>query len=143
MQVYQLLVEAYSTRYGELQEKNSYKCEVYASIEKAVKEGKNWLNSKLERLYEMSNYCTKEKNDLTLQDLLEDNLIFYDFRVIELDPVYADNFVVPEHEYECKEIPPTHTNYIYNIAGKLQYKILEYRSNKSNFGYQITQYPRR
>lgn len=141
MVIYHLEVEAYSTKFGDLQEKNSYESEVHSTLEKALERGKEWLEKRINYLYEHSSYCTKESS-LTLQDMIKDEMIYYSFKITEMDPVYADNFEIPKYEYECKGLPPTHIVNHYNLEGELQYTFLEYLSNKYyGSGYVITRYP--
>ncbi len=139
--VYHLKVQANSKRYGELIEKDSFYTEVYSNLEKAIEKGKEWLANKINHIYEESGYCTKGKDSLTLKDMFDDEEIYYCFEIVELEPEYAENFKIPDHEYECKNLNPTHIVHYYNLEGKLLYKDLEYRSNKSGFAYVITRYP--
>lgn len=139
MIVYHLEVEAYSTRFGELQEKNSHESGVYSTIENALGRGKEWLEERINYLYKDSSYCTKE-NSLTLQDMIKDEMIYYSFKITEIDPVYADNFEIPEYEYECEELQPTHIINYYNLEGKLQYTSVEY-TYQNGIGYFFEKQP--
>jgi hypothetical protein len=141
MKVYHLKVQAYSNMYGELIERDSFFSEVYSNLDKAVENGRIWIKNKIQELYEKSDYCVNGKNTLTMKDFLDDNKVSYNFRIIEFDPEYAENFETPLYEFECKNLEPTHIIYYYDLEGKLLYKDLEYRSNKGGFAHVFTRYP--
>ena len=140
--IYHLIVKAHSTRYGNLIELDNNYTNVYSTLDRAVEVGTNWLRNKIKRLYEESNYCTREKDTLTIQDMLDENEIYYNFSVTEFNPRYADNFEVPDHEYECKHYAPSHIEYSYNLEGQLQYKELQYRYHNGYSGHYFTRFPR-
>ena len=138
--VFHLEIEVYNSRYGDLIERDNFFNGVYSTLEKAVSEGKNWLDKRLQDIYQNSDYCTKEKDTLTLQDMLDDEIISYCFKVTELDPVYAESFEVPDMEYKCKDLAPTHIIYYYNLQGDLERRYFEYLSPKGGYGYIIQRY---
>jgi len=142
MLVYHLEVEAYSREYGELKEKHSNKTGVYSTLEKALEEGKEFLERRFKRIYEGSNYCTQDKDSLKLEDMLRDDEIYYLLQITEIDPEYADNYEMKNYEYECIGLQPTHKIYCYNYKAELEYTELEYQHQQSGSGHVIIRYPR-
>ncbi len=139
MKVYHLEVQANSTRYGELIENNSYYSDVFSTLKKAINEGKDFLERRIRILYENSGYCVAEdENPLTIQDMINDGEIYYTFTVTEINPEYADSFRIPDAEYKCRDLEPTHIKNYYNMYGKLKYSDIEYRGPWS---YVIRRYP--
>lgn len=132
--VYLLQTEAYSTRYGELQEKYSTKSGVYSTQEIAIEKGKEWLTERLEELHKSIDV------EGTIQDLIDWHAIYYEFKVTEIDPEYADNYVLAEHRYDCESELPTHTEYYYNFKGELISKYYEYRDCYDGESYMTNAY---
>jgi len=128
--VYLLQVEAYTNKYGELQEKESTKVGVYSTRNMAIQQGLKWLNERLKYLKESS--LLEEP----LEEILGGNTIYYDFKVIETNPEYADNYEFPENFYECENDIPTHIVYKYDFNGELLLKTFEYRDYKHNQSYE-------
>lgn len=139
--VFHLEVQAYSTRYGDLVERDSYYSGVYSTMKRAVEEGMRFINKKFKDIYQQSDYCTKEKDSSTLEDMIKDDMIYYNFTVTRLSPYYADHFVTPGSEYKCKNLKPTHTIFNYDYKGNLKYTELQYLHNDGGLGYVITRYP--
>lgn len=138
--VYHLEVCAYSHRYGDLIENDSYYSDVFSTLKKAVAEGKWWLDRKIQDLYQESGYCTQREDSLTIEDMIKDKAIYYYFKVTSLSPYYADNFEISSSEYKCKNLRPTHIVSFFDLKGNFKYKDLEYRSKDGGFGYVIRRY---
>ena len=133
--VYHLEVVAYNNRYGVLIDRDSYYTGVYSTLEKAVDEGLCFINKRFKDIYQQSDYCTNEEDTLTLEDMFKDDMIFYNFKITELDPMYADNFTAPKEEKDCKGLKPTHIIYYYDYDGKLKNKEIEHIDKSGKFGY--------
>ncbi len=138
--VYHLEVQAYNNCYGNLIDRDSFYSGVYSTLEKALEEGKWFINKRFKDIYEQSDYCTNEEDTLTLEDMLKDDMITYHFKVTELDPVYADNFNPPKMEYMCRDLKPTHTVYYYDYKGKLKFYELNYLDKDGGWGYTTLRY---
>ena len=119
--VYLLQLEAYSTRYGQLQEKYGSESGVYSKQEIAIEKGKEWLSERLEELHKSIDV------EGTIQDLIDWHAIYYEFKITEIDPEYADSYELPRYRYDCEKELPTHTEYYYNFKGELIRKNHEYR----------------
>lgn len=142
MNVYRLEIEAYNTRFGDLRERNSFYSDVFSSLERALEEGKYNLKKIMYNIYENSEYCTKE-NSLTLEEMLQDECIYYRFQITEVDPFYADSFDEIYSEKECiLNHKPTHIIYNYDYKGNLQYKQIQWTlEGEHHSGQVILQYP--
>ena len=138
--VFHLEVVAYNTRFGDLIERDSFYSGVYGTLKKAVEEGLWFINRRFKDIYQQSDYCTNEKDSLTLEDMIEDKMIYYNFTVTKLSPYYADNFETPGSEYKCKNLRPTHTILHYDYRGNLKYKDIQYLNKDGGIGYVIKRY---
>lgn len=139
--VYHLEVVAHSTRFEDLIERDSFYSNVHSTLKKSIEEGLHWLNNRLKDLYQQSDYCTQDEKSLTLQDMLENEEIYYSFTVTRLSPYYADNFDIPNTESECKNLRPTHTVFNFDLDGKLKYTEIKHTSKDGKFAYVVKRYP--
>lgn len=138
--VFHLEVQAYNNSFGDLVERDSYYSGVYSTIEKAIEEGKWFIDRRFKEIYQQSDYCTNEKDTSSLEDMLKDDVISYCFKITELDPTYADSFEPPKREYMCRDLKPTHTTYFYDYKGNLKYYDLEYLDKDGGWGYTTVRY---
>ena len=104
-------------------EQNEYHTEVYSSLEKAVEDGKYFLN--------------RRYNDKGFRD--------YEFKVTEIDLEYAEQFSKDQLNIlgreELGKYEPTHIIYNFNLSGELLYKRLEYYDKQRKYLKSFTMYP--
>ena len=114
--VYHLIVEAHSTRYGELREPRSEYSDIFMSHEEAYAEGKRVLTQKIESLYEDSDYCTNKDNGSTLADFLKDNMVRHRWIIEEVD---LDILKTYNNRDNYRARRPAHMEYLYDLNGDL------------------------
>ena len=139
--IYHLQVVAHSTKYGDLIERDSFYSNVHGTLKKSVEDGLCWLNNRLQDIYQESDYCNK-KNEFTINDMLDNGEIYYDFKVTKTTPYIADNFEIPNEESKCKDLRPTHTIFQYDLEGKLMYVDIKYIRKDGMFAYTFRKYPK-
>ena len=104
-------------------EQNEYYTEVYSSLEKAVEDGKYFLN--------------RRYNDKGFRD--------YEFKVTEIDLEYAEEFSKEKlnifDREELGKYEPTHIVYYFNLSGKLLYKHFKYKNKQRKYIKGFTMYP--
>lgn len=104
-------------------EQNEYYTEVYSSLEKAVEDGKYFLN--------------RRYNDKGFRD--------YEFKVTEVDIEYAEQFDIKQLNIVNKEdfgkYEPTHIVYYFNLSGKLLYNHFKYKNKQRKYIKGFTMYP--
>ena len=113
--VYHLIVEAHSTRYGELQEPRPQYSQICMSHEEAYDVGKHVLGEKVGKLYANSDYCTKY-DSRTLEDFIKDNMVYCRWIIeeIDLDILKTYNY---RDNYRARR--PAHMEYLYDLNGDL------------------------
>lgn len=103
-------------------EQNEYYTEVYSSLEKAVEDGKYFLN--------------RRYNDKGFRD--------YEFKVTEIDLEYAEEFSKEKlnifDREELGKYEPTHIVYYFSINGELLYKHLKYKDKQRKYLKGFTMY---
>ncbi len=131
--VYHLRIHAYSTGYGNPEEKSTYHADLFLSLEEARGKGREYLNKAVQNLYKASDYCTGEKDGLTMEDFIKDKMVCYHFTVTEIDLELLQKYnprkkfadIMPA-VYHPKNRPP-HTEYTYDLNGELLWRNYEYR----------------
>lgn len=138
MIIHFLEVEMYTTQFEKLQERNSHYSNIYTSFNKAKEIGVKWLESKFEQL--KSEYKYLENS--TLDELVKDNEIEYIFKITKIEDLkYVETFKLPEYEYECRNLKPTHVVYRLKYNGEEIYHTLEFRKRLHDSGYVFMRYP--
>jgi hypothetical protein len=134
---YHLVVEACSTRFGNLREKNSCHADVFFTHEEAYQKGKEVLTEKIQKLFEASDYCdgkserTRKEHARdrahhkpgkgTVNGFVEDGQVRYLWRITEID---LDRLMEYE-DYDgffSEDCPLIHIQYTYDYDGELLHR---------------------
>lgn len=112
---------------------------VYSTIEKAIIEGKKFLDLYFNEILEdnnlKSNYEELTKLEIIKEEIKNKNL-HYSFSIEKFDPYYKDNFVKPEgSESMVIGIEPATTQYFYDFKGKEIYKEIKYGESKYGWAF--------
>ena len=146
--VYHLEVEAHSTRFGCLREKNACYANLYFALEEAYQAGKKVMDEKIRKLYEASDYCDGTPESRTLEDFIKANQVFDHWTITEInldrlkDMEQAGKERLREY---LKESPPIHIEYAYDHNGDLlhRYYIQRFVDDLQAFNFSGTYYQNR
>ena len=138
MIIYFLELEIYTKQLENLQERNLHYSNVYTGFNKSKEIGIKWLKSKFEQLKSKYKYL----KDTTLDELVKNNEIEYIFKITKIEDLkYAETFILPEYDYECRNLKPTHIVYRLKYNGEEIYHTLEFRKKLHDTGYAFMRYP--
>ena len=140
----QVSVEYYKNCYSTINRGGSY---VYSTMDKALEEGKKYLNLYFNEVIENNNllevygYDNFSKDQIIRQEMKTKNL-HYSFSIEKMDPYYKDNFIKPEGpERMVIGVEPSSTEFIFNYKGKEQYRKVIYSESRYGKAFENEIYP--